>query len=123
MGSPIYALHELEEELNWELYSIIELEGDAPLVIIGSRKPPLSYVTAILTHFNEGSDSVRIRARGQAIANMARVVGLLRDSFIRNLKIAGWKIEKDVIEVGGNGIKYLPSLELIIRKSLEGDAT
>jgi len=98
---------------------MIELEGEVPLVIIGSRKPPLSYVTAILTHFNEGFESVRIRARGQAIVNMVRVVSLLRDSFIRNLRIDSWKIEKDVIEIAGDGIRYLPSLELIIKKPSE----
>ncbi|MER3601256.1 MAG: hypothetical protein C4339_00855 [Nitrososphaerota archaeon] len=92
------------------------LEEELPLVIIGSKKPPLSYVTAILTHFNTGCNSVKVRARGVGIINMARVVNLLRESFIKDLSIEGWKIEKDSIEVPGGGIKHLSSLELMICK-------
>ena len=46
-------------------------------VLIG-KKPTMNYVLAVVTQFNNGADSVKIRARGNAISKAVDVAEIVR---------------------------------------------
>ncbi len=60
-------------------------------IFIGS-KPPMVYVTAIITAFNrEGVDRLVLKARGRAISNAVDVAEIARRRFLKDTEAS--KIE------------------------------
>ena len=61
-------------------------------VIYVGRKPPMSYVLAIVTQFQgSGSDEVIIKARGRSISTAVDAAEITRNRFVTDAKI------KDII--------------------------
>ncbi len=89
------------------------------LIIVGTSKPVLNYVTACITLFNNGEKRIMIRARGRAINVAVEVVQLLRSRFMRDVEINSVNVDRDVI-VGRDGTPFsVAVLELeLIRGSL-----
>jgi len=86
------------------------------LVIVGTKKPILNYVTACITAFNSGEQKIKLRARGKAINNVVEVSNLLKHKFINNLKISDIKIDgEEVIAPDGKNIR-LPFIEITLNK-------
>ena len=57
-------------------------------VIYVGKKPPMSYVLAVVTQFNSnGSDTVILKARGRAISHAVDVVEIVRRKFLQDVKI------------------------------------
>jgi DNA-binding protein Alba len=90
----------------------MSIDETVPVIIVGNSKPALNYITAIITVFNKGYPKIRVRARGKAIAHAVEVVQLLRTSFVGDVEIAGWKIDKETIKRENGGSVNLPVLEL-----------
>jgi DNA-binding protein len=63
---------------------------DENTIFIGN-KPPMSYVLAVVTQFNGGSDEVMIKARGRAISRAVDTAEIVRNRFVTNAEI------KDII--------------------------
>lgn len=63
---------------------------DENTIFIGN-KPPMSYVLAVVTQFNGGSDEVMIKARGRAISRAVDTAEIVRNRFVKNAEI------KDII--------------------------
>ncbi len=56
---------------------------DENTIYVG-RKPPMSYVLAVVTQFNTtGSDEVVIKARGRAISTAVDAAEITRNRFIK----------------------------------------
>ncbi len=90
------------------------------MVIVGTSKPVLNYVTACITIFNSGARRVRIRARGKAINVAVEVVQLLRSRFIRDIVIVAASVDRDVV-AGRDGRAFsVPVLELDLARELKG---
>ena len=66
------------------------------LVIMGV-KPIMNYVVACITLFNEGNESIRIRARGKHINKAVDTVELLRRIFLRDLVVRKTRIGTDLL--------------------------
>lgn len=66
-------------------------------IVIMGNKPIMNYVVACLTLFNEGSETVTIRARGKHINKAVDTVGLLRKAFLPDLKIVNAETGTDVL--------------------------
>jgi len=60
-------------------------------VIYVGNKPPMSYVLAVVTQFNGGSDEVVIKARGRAISRAVDTAEIVRNRFVQEAKV------KDII--------------------------
>jgi archaea-specific DNA-binding protein len=56
------------------------------VVLIG-KKPPMNYVLAVVTQFNNGATNVKIRARGNAIARAVDVAEIARNRFVTDVKV------------------------------------
>jgi DNA-binding protein len=57
-------------------------------VIYVGKKPPMSYVLAVVTQFNgNGSDTVILKARGRAISTAVDTAEIVRNRFVKNAKL------------------------------------
>ena len=65
-------------------------------------KPVMNYVVACITLFNDGADSILIRARGKHINKAVDAVELLRRVFIRDAVVNKIKIGTDIL-IRNNG--------------------
>jgi archaea-specific DNA-binding protein len=63
---------------------------DENTIFIGN-KPPMSYVLAVVTQFNGGTNEVMIKARGRAISRAVDTAEIVRNRFIKDAEI------KDII--------------------------
>lgn len=91
--------------------------SQSKLVIVGTAKPVLNYVTACITLFNNGEKRIKLRARGRAINVAVEVVQLLRSKFMGDVVIESANIDRDVV-VGKGGTSFkVAVLELeLVRK-------
>lgn len=83
------------------------------LVIMGS-KPIMNYVVACLTLFNEGAETVKIRARGKHINKAADTVGLLRRVFLPNLRVVEAETGTDVLTRTDGNQAHVSIIEIVI---------
>jgi len=85
-------------------------------VIYVGQKPPMSYVLAVITQFNSGSDEVIIKARGRAISTAVDTAEITRNRFVTDAKIKDIKISTESItnEEGRNS--NVSSMEIILTK-------
>ena len=64
-----------------------EKKTDENVIYVG-RKPPMSYVLAVVTQFNgNGSKDVIIKARGRSISTAVDTAEIVRNKFMKNAKV------------------------------------
>ena len=69
-----------------------EQKADDNTIFIG-KKPPMSYVLAVVTHFNgNGSNGVILKARGRAISTAVDTAEIVRNRFMKDAKLKDIKI-------------------------------
>ena len=73
-----------------------EVNADENTIYVGN-KPPMSYVLAVVTQFNGGSDEVVIKARGRAISRAVDTAEITRNRFVTNAKVKDIKIGTESI--------------------------
>ena len=67
-------------------------------VIYVGRKPPMSYVLAVVTQFQgSGSDEVVIKARGKSISTAVDTAEIVRNRFITDAELKDIKIGTESI--------------------------
>ena len=72
------------------------INPDENIIFVGN-KPPMSYVLAVVTQFNGGSDEVVIKARGRAISRAVDTAEIVRNRFVQNAKVKDIKIGTESI--------------------------
>jgi DNA-binding protein len=70
--------------------------ADENTIFVGN-KPPMSYVLAVVTQFNGGSDQVMIKARGRAISRAVDTAEIVRNRFVQDAKVKDIKIGTESI--------------------------
>jgi DNA-binding protein len=70
--------------------------SDENTIYVGN-KPPMSYVLAVVTQFNGGSDEVIIKARGRAISRAVDTAEITRNRFVTNARVKDIKIGTESI--------------------------
>jgi len=73
-----------------------EIDPNENTIFVGN-KPPMSYVLAVVTQFNGGSDEVVIKARGRAISRAVDTAEITRNRFVTDAKIKDIKIGTESI--------------------------
>ena len=73
-----------------------EVNTDENTIYVGN-KPPMSYVLAVVTQFNGGSDEVIIKARGRAISRAVDTAEITRNRFVTDAKVKEIKIGTESI--------------------------
>ena len=85
-------------------------------IFVGS-KPVMNYVLAVVTQFNEGFDSVRIRARGKAISRAVDTAEIVRNRFVPTANIEEIQISTEEIEnFNDNSTTNVSIIEILIDK-------
>ena len=82
--------------------------------IFVGNKPPMSYVLAVVTQFNSGSNEVIIKARGRAISRAVDTAEITRNRFIENAKIKDIKIGTENITNEEGKEANVSSIEIVL---------
>ena len=91
--------------------------SDENVIYVG-KKPPMSYVLAIVTQFQgSGSDEVVIKARGRSISTAVDAAEITRNRFVTDAKIKDIKIGTESITNEEEGrTSNVSSIEIILIK-------
>jgi DNA-binding protein len=94
-----------------------EINTEENTIFVGN-KPPMSYVLAVVTQFNGGSDEVVIKARGRAISRAVDTAEITRNKFVTNARVKDIKISTENItnEEGRNSNVSSIEISLTIKK-------
>ena len=87
--------------------------SDENTIFVGN-KPPMSYVLAVVTQFNGGSDEVVIKARGRAISRAVDTAEITRNRFVTNAKIKDIKIGTESITNEEGRSSNVSSIEILL---------
>ena len=82
--------------------------------IFVGNKPPMSYVLAVVTQFNGGSDEVVIKARGRAISRAVDTAEITRNRFVTNAKVKDIKIGTETITNEEGKSSNVSSIEILL---------
>jgi DNA-binding protein len=91
-------------------------EASEENVIFIGNKPPMSYVLAVVTQFNSGSNEVVIKARGRAISRAVDAAEITRNRFITDAKIKEIKIGTESITNEEGRTSNVSSIEIALSK-------
>mgnify|MGYP001626197292 FL=1 len=85
-------------------------------VVLVGKKPPMSYVLAVVTQFNNGAQEVKVRARGAAISRAVDVVEIVKHKFIQGLKVLNIAIDSEDRVNEDNTTSKVSTIEITISK-------
>ncbi len=90
---------------------------DENIIYVG-RKPPMSYVLAVVTQFNaSGSNEVIIKARGRSISTAVDTAEIVRNRFVKDAKLKDIKISTEAITNEEEGrTSNVSSIEICLTK-------
>jgi DNA-binding protein len=93
--------------------------SEEAIIYIGS-KPPMRYVTAMITAYNQqGVESIIIKARGRAISRAVDVAEITRNRFITGLETPAIAIETEQLPAMDGGTRGVSTIAISFR--LPGD--
>ncbi len=92
-----------------------ERRRDENVIYVG-RKPPMSYVLAVVTQFNSGSEEVIIKARGRAISTAVDTAEIVRNRFVTDAKLKEIKIGTESITNEEGRTSNVSTMEVCLTK-------
>jgi len=93
-----------------------ERRADENVIYVG-RKPPMSYVLAVVTQFNSGSDEVIIKARGRSISTAVDTAEIVRNRFATDTEVKEIKISTESVTNEEEGrTSNVSSIEICLAK-------
>jgi len=88
-----------------------------PNTIYVGKKPTMNYVLACLTQFNNGSNTVTVKARGRAISRAVDVAQVLTKRFATDIKVQGISINTEQVKsTMTGGMSNVSSIEIKLGK-------
>jgi DNA-binding protein len=90
-------------------------KAEGNVVFIGSMKPVMNYVLAVITQINMGGGDVTIKARGQAISRAVDVAEIVRNRFLKNLKVKSISIGTEELQAE-SGTVNVSTMEIALGK-------
>ena len=91
-----------------------ERRTDENVIYVG-RKPPMSYVLAVVTQFQSGdSDEVIIKARGRSISTAVDTAEIVRNRFITDAEIKDIKTGTESITNEEGRTSNVSSIEICL---------
>jgi DNA-binding protein len=83
------------------------------IVLIG-KKPQMNYVLAVVTQFNNGARSVKIRARGNAISRAVDVAEISRNRFVTDARVNGIAISSEELSNEDGSRSKVSAIEITL---------
>ena len=92
------------------------MSGESNIVYIG-RKPPMSYVMAVITSFT-GSDTkeVTLKARGQSITTAVDAAEITRRKFMKELNVSKITIGTEELQQEEGGTRNVSTIEITLTR-------
>jgi len=87
--------------------------ADENTIFVGN-KPPMSYVLAVVTQFNGGTNQVQIKARGRAISRAVDTAEIVRNRFVTDSKVKDIVIGTESITNEEGRTSNVSSIEIIL---------
>jgi len=92
------------------------LAKEQNVVYIG-RKPPMSYVLAIITNFNDSNvNEVTLKARGQAIMTAVDATEIVRNRFMKDLNVDKITIGTEELQQEEGGTRNVSTIEIMLKR-------
>ncbi len=92
------------------------MSGESNVVYIG-RKPPMSYVMAIITSFSgSNTKEVTLKARGQSITTAVDAAEITRRRFMKELNIGEITIGTEEIQQEEGGTRNVSTIEITLTR-------
>ena len=88
---------------------------DAGVVYIG-KKPTMNYVLAVVTHFNDSSREVIVKARGRSISRAVDVAEIVRGRFIPDAEVRDVRIATEKLASEDGPATSVSSIEIVLSK-------
>ncbi len=85
-------------------------------VVLVGKKPPMNYVLAVVTQFNNGVKSVKIRARGNSISRAVDVAEISRNRFVTDVKVNNIAIGSEEISNEDGTKSKVSSIEITLAR-------
>jgi DNA-binding protein len=87
------------------------------VVLIG-KKPPMNYVLAVLTLFQNGQNQVILKARGMAISKAVDTSQILKNRFLKDVEVKEVRIGTEQVDNQQTGGKSnVSSVEIVLQRS------
>ena len=103
-------------EKTTEARSAEDRRNDENVIYVG-KKPPMSYLLAVVTQFNTtGSDEVFIKARGRSISTAVDTAEIVRNRFVTDVIIKEIKIGTESITNEEGRTSNVSSIEICLIK-------
>lgn len=100
-----------------EQYEETQTDSTMPSnVVLVGKKPPMNYVLAVVTQFNSGVKSVKIRARGNSISRAVDVAEISRNRFITDAKVGDIMIGSEEIANEDGTKSKVSAIEITLSK-------
>ena len=91
-----------------------EKKADENTIYVGN-KPPMSYVLAVVTQFNNnGSDEVVVKARGRAISRAVDTAEIVRNRFMKDAEVKEIKIGTEIMTNEEGRSSNVSSIEICL---------
>ena len=100
-----------------EKKKVTEEEAEAENTVFIGRKPVMNYVVACTTFFNADEKEVVVKARGRAISRAVDTVGLLRRSFVKDLKVKSIDIGTEQVTGAEGQAHNVSTMEIKLAKA------
>ncbi len=92
--------------------------GRAENVVYIGRKPPMSYVLALMTSFgNSNIKEVTLKARGRSITTAVDVAEIAKRRFVKDSKVSNITIGTEEIAREEGGTRNVSTIEITIVKT------
>jgi len=91
---------------------------DENTIFVGN-KPPMSYVLAVVTQFNSGTDEVMIKARGRAISRAVDTAEIVRNRFVKEANVKNINIGTESMTNEEGRTSNVSSIEIKLSTSLK----
>jgi DNA-binding protein len=79
----------MAEQMEEEIGGSKESSSTPENVVYIGKKPAMNYVLAVVTQFNNGAKSVKIKARGNTISRAVDVAEIARSRFLQGARYVG----------------------------------
>jgi len=89
--------------------------SDENVVYVG-HKPPMSYVLAVVTEFNSGSDEVILKARGRSISTAVDAAEISINRFVMDAIVKEIKISTESVTNEDGRTSNVSSMEICLAK-------
>jgi DNA-binding protein len=88
---------------------------DEGTIFVG-KKPLMTYVLAVVTQFNAGAASVKIKGRGKAISRVVDVTQVVKNRFMNSMRIANFEAATEMLPNEDGTTSKVSSLTLTLSK-------